>query len=340
MPKGVRLLHLPLTSHAVSALVWLHFVSDIVIAIAYVAIPITLLYFVRRRQDSPFNWMFLWFGLFTIGCAVNHAMEAWNAWQSNYLIASGVKVAIALASVASALLIVRLIPHASALPGSGRLEQLSRRLLHVQDEERRVIAKEVHDGIGQYMGALSLGLATLRGSIEENNSESKQILNDCQTLIADASREIRTLSYLLHPPMFEQMGLRPSLQWLIRGYTERSGIRVSLEMPPDFGRLKPEIELALLRLVQEALSNIHRHSGSPTAVVRLVRSPKEVVLELRDMGRGMRLRFLESTGCVGVGIPGMRERVRELNGRFVIDSAPDMGVTVRASLPVGVGPLI
>lgn len=338
MPEGVRLPHLPFTSYGASALVWLDFVSNIVIAVAYLAIPIALVYFVRRRQDSPFNWMFLWFGLFTIGCAVNHAMEVWNAWQSNYLIASGVKVVTALASVPSAFFIVRRIPHALALPGSGRLEQLSRRLLHAQDEERRVVAKEVHDGIGQYMGALSLGLATLRVAIKGNNSETKQILDDCQTLIADAAREIRTISYLLYPPMFEELGLKPSLQWLIRGYTERSGIRVSLEMPPDFGRLEPDIELALFRLVQEALSNIHRHSGSRTAVVRLVRGPKEVVLELRDVGRGMRLSFLESTGRVGIGIPAMRERVKDLNGRFAIDSAPGMGVTVRASLPVCVRP--
>lgn len=337
MPEGARLLHLPFTSHGVSALVWLHFVSDIVIAIAYVAIPIALVCFVRRRQDSPFNWMFLWFGLFTIGCAAIHAMEVSNTWRANYLIASGIKVLTALASVPAAFLTLRLIPQALAFSVSGR-EQVSLRLLHAQDEERRTVAREVHEGIGQYMGALSLGLATLRGSFEEINPESEQILDQCQSLVSDAAREIRTISYLLHPPMIEQLGLTSALQWLIRGYMEHSGIRVSLEMPPDFGRLKPDVELALFRLVQEALTNIHRHSGSRTAVVRLVRSPKEVVLELKDAGRGMRLSFLESTGRIGVGIPGMRERVKELNGRFAIDSSPDMGVTIRASIPVGVGP--
>lgn len=337
MLEGVRLLYLPFMSHGMSALVWLHVVSDIVITIAYAAIPIALVYFVRRREDSPFNWMFLWFGLFTIGCAAIHAMEVSNTWHANYLIASGVKVVTALASVPTAFLILRLIPQVLAFSVSGR-EQVSLRLLHAQDEERRTIAREVHEGIGQYIGALNLGLATLRGSIEEINPESEQILDQCQSLVGDAAREIRTVSYLLHPPMIEQLGLTSALQWLIRGYTEHSGIRVSLEMPPDFGRLKPEVELALFRLVQEALSNIHRHSGSRTAVVRLVRSPKEVVLELKDAGRGMRLSFLESTGRIGVGITGMRERVKELNGRFAIDSSPDMGVTIRASVPVGVGP--
>jgi signal transduction histidine kinase len=263
-------------------------------------------------------------------------MEVSNTWHANYLIASGIKVVTALASVPTAFLILRLIPEVLAFSASGR-EQVSLRLLRAQDEERRTVAREVHEGIGQYIGALNLGLATLRGSIEEINPESEQILDQCQSLVGDAAREIRTVSYLLHPPMIEQLGLTSALQWLVRGYTEHSGIRVSLEMPPDFGRLKPDIELALFRLVQEALSNIHRHSGSRTAVVRLVRSPKEVVLELKDAGRGMRLSFLESTGRIGVGIPGMRERVKELNGRFAIDSSPDMGVTIRASVPVGVG---
>jgi signal transduction histidine kinase len=337
MLEGLRPLYLPFMSHGMSALVWLHVVSDIVITIAYAAIPITLVYFVRRRQDNPFNWMFLWFGLFAIGCAATHAMEASNTWHANYLIVSGIKVLTALASVPTAFLILRLIPQLLAFSVSGR-EPVSLRLLHAQDEERRTVAREVHDGIGQYIGALNLGLATLRGSIEEINPESEQILDQCQSLIGDAAREIRTVSYLLHPPMIEQLGLTSALQWLVRGYTERSGIRMSLEMPPDFGRLKPDVELALFRLVQEALSNIHRHSGSRTAVVRLVRSPKEVVLELKDAGRGMRLSFLESTGRIGVGIPGMRERVKELNGRFAIDSSPEMGVTIRASVPVGVGP--
>ena len=137
--------------------------------------------------------------------------------------------------------------------------------------------------------------------------------------------------------MIEEMGLPFALQWLIKGYTERSGIRVSLEIPPGFSRLKPDAELAIFRLVQESLNNIHRHSGSRTAVVRLVRSSKDVVLEVKDAGRGMRLSFLESTGRVGVGIPGMRERVKALNGNFAIDSSPHMGVTIRAILPVGVG---
>lgn len=330
MPHGMCYLWQP-------SVLWLHVISDGLITVAYFAIPIALVYFVSRRRNVPFNWMFLCFGVFIVACGTTHAMEVWNVWHANYVIAGVIKAMTAITSAPTAFLLVRLIPQALALPSPEELEILSRRLLHVQDEERRRVAREVHDGIGQYMGALSLGIGTLRESIDDGNTESERILDECQALIADATREIRTVSYLLHPPMIEEMGLTSALRWLIKGYTERSGIRVSLEIPSDLGRLKPDIELALFRLVQEALSNIHRHSGSRTAVVRIVRSSDNVLLELRDEGRGMRLSFLQSSGHIGVGIPGMRERVKELNGSFVIESSPDMGVTIRATLPAGLG---
>ena len=145
--------------------VWLHVVSDTLITVAYLAISIALIYFVRRRRDVPFNWMLLCFGAFIVASGATHTMEVWNVWHANYVIAGGIKAVTALASISTAFLLVRLIPQALALPSPEQLEKMSRRLLHVQDEERRRVAREVHDGIGQYMAALSLGIGTLRASL-------------------------------------------------------------------------------------------------------------------------------------------------------------------------------
>lgn len=131
-----------------------------------------------------------------------------------------------------------------------------------------------------------------------------------------------------------EMGLKSALQWLVTGYRERSEISVSFETSPNFARLQPEIEMTLFRIAQESLSNVHRHSDSLSAVVRLLQRPDEVVLEVADRGKGMPSGPLEPMASVGVGIRGMQERVRELKGRFNLESSPNRGVTIRVALPV------
>lgn len=214
------------------------------------------------------------------------------------------------------------------------LLELSGKLLHAQDEERRRVAWDVHDGIGQYVAALSLVMGKLRTCIDETDLESREALLCGRQLIRAASREIRTVSYLLHPPMIDELGLKSALEWLVRGYRERSGIQVSLETSPCLTRLKREIEIALFRVAQESLSNVYRHSGSPTAVVRLVLDPDTVMLEVADQGKGLAPRSGRSKCRAGVGIPGMEERVKELRGRFNLESSPERGVTVQVTLPL------
>jgi signal transduction histidine kinase len=154
----------------------------------------------------------------------------------------------------------------------------------------------------------------------------------------DCIREVRTISYLLYPPMLEEMGLQTAIEWHIDGFTKRSGIQVDSEIQPDMGRLPRDIEVALFRIFQESLTNIHRHSGSPTAQVRLWLESGDVILEVQDHGKGAPPGVLESSGdslgTLGVGLRGMNERVRQLRGNLKLSSS-DKGMTVRARIPLG-----
>jgi PAS domain S-box-containing protein len=214
-----------------------------------------------------------------------------------------------------------------------QVERLSQQLLGAQEDERRSVAKEVHEGVGQYLGGLSLSLVKLRNRVQ-GDAECIRILDDCSALIHDAGREIRTISYLLRPPMIDEMGIKPALNWLVRGFKERSGIRVSLEMSPEIGRLNPEVELTVFRIVQEGLTNIHRHSQSETASIKLMRRSGNVVLEISDTGKGMSETRFDPNKRSGVGIASMKERAKKLNGSFEIQSHPNRGVTIRLSFPV------
>jgi PAS domain S-box-containing protein len=215
------------------------------------------------------------------------------------------------------------------------LRHLSGRLLHAQDEERRKVAREVHDGIGMYVSGLSLALGKMRTFLDENNPEHQKVVVECRDLVHAAAGEIRSISYLLHPPTMEDMGLGSALEWLVRGFSGRSGITISLQLATDIGRLKAETELAIFRVTQEALDNVYRHSGSSTAALRLFRESDQVVLEVADQGRGLPPHSVGSAPEFTVGISGMRERVQELGGKFSIDSVPGEGCTVRAALPLG-----
>lgn len=215
------------------------------------------------------------------------------------------------------------------------LRHLSGRLLQAQDEERRKLARELHDGVGSYISGLSLALGKIRTLLNEKNPEHRKVVTECRDLIQAAAGEIRAISYLLHPPTIEDIGLASALDWLVRGFSSRSSIGISLQLPPNLGRFKREIELTIFRVTQEALNNVYRHSGSSTAAVRLFQESNEIVLEIADCGRGLPPRGAGSEPDFTVGISGMRERVQELGGTFSIESIPGEGCTVRAALPLG-----
>jgi signal transduction histidine kinase len=215
------------------------------------------------------------------------------------------------------------------------VRDLTGHVLHLQDEERRRLARELHDGVGQSLAALSMNLSAI-GTDLERLAKTASKVGDSTALVSDMSKDIRTISYLLHPPLLDEVGLPPALRWYIEGFAERSKIAVDLALPDDFGRLPREAETAVFRIVQECLTNIHRHSGSPIANVRVVRSETEVQVEVRDQGKGMakdKISEIANSGAPGVGLRGMRERLNQLGGNLEIDSN-GTGTTVVARLPV------
>jgi signal transduction histidine kinase len=216
------------------------------------------------------------------------------------------------------------------------LLELTVRLFNLQDEERRRIARELHDGTAQNLFAISINLARLRQLDPAEQAEKRHLIDECQLLGDQSLQEIRTLSYLLHPPLLDQAGLVSALQWYVQGFSKRSGIYVDVTAQP-IGRLPSEIETALFRIVQEGLTNVRRHSGSETASIRLERRSNEIVLEIKDRGHGLSIEkrpdSLDLVPDLGVGIPGMRQRLRQLGGRLEISSNGD-GTAVAAIVPL------
>lgn len=217
-----------------------------------------------------------------------------------------------------------------------QLRRLSRRLLGLQDEERRRIARELHDSTGQNLVALATMLGRLRDLAPLDSKESRTLLSECEALLEQSIREVRTLSYVLHPRVLDEDGLEDAIRDYVEGFTKRSGIQVDLELSPRLGRLPRDVELAVFRVVQESLSNVQRHSGSQRAKIRIDRDPN-LILEVSDNGRGA---FgggrRDNDGPVlevGVGIPSMRERIRLVGGQLVIDSDSN-GTIVRVTMPL------
>jgi len=216
------------------------------------------------------------------------------------------------------------------------LRALSGRLLHLQDEERRRLARELHDSAGQLLAALSMNLTPLESESARNTASATHAIRQSLDLVNQLSRELRTISHLLHPPLLDEVGLSSALRLYLEGFTERSKIKVEFECPEDFGRLPQDLETAVFRVVQECLTNIHRHSGSPVAKVLLSRSDHQVHLKVEDQGRGIsaeKRKAMDTDGMPGVGIRGMRERIRQLGGTLEI-SSNGQGTVVVATLGV------
>ena len=219
------------------------------------------------------------------------------------------------------------------------LRELSARLMQLQDDERRRIARELHDSVGQTLAALGMNLSLVRNDIERL-SGIVSALNDSENLVREMSSEVRTISHLLHPPLLDEAGLCSAVRWYVDGFAQRSGIKVDLHLPEDFGRLPAEMETAIFRVIQESLTNIHRHSGSSVARIQLRQVGEQVAVEVSDKGKGIprdKLEEMSSTGTPGVGIRGMRERLRQLGGALEIESAK-AGTVVSVMLPLERGP--
>jgi len=221
---------------------------------------------------------------------------------------------------------------------AAQLEQLSVKLLTLQDEERRHLARELHDSAGQYLAGIQMNLSALLRPTSGLADPARARVSDSLDMAKLCTSEIRTISYLLHPPLLDETGLPSAITWYAEGFAERSGIRVDLQLPEDLGRLPSETETALFRVVQQSLANIHRHSGSTVAIIRIVIDSHAVSVEIRDEGRGfppeVLTGFHSGTRLLGVGMAGMRERIRNMGGRFDVRSS-DKGASIHVSLPIG-----
>jgi signal transduction histidine kinase len=218
---------------------------------------------------------------------------------------------------------------------TAEIQDLSRRLLLAQDDERRRISRELHDSTGQLLVTMKLKLAALASS--QNPAQRQVLIQSATAMVDEMTRQLRTMSYLLHPPLLDEAGLAPALKWYVEGFCRRSEIEVQLDMPADLERLPRDMELTIFRVVQESLTNVHRHSHSRTAEVKLKTDTDRVFLEIKDQGSGFSPSSRsgtknERTVPYGIGIRGMKERVQQFGGELRVESDPS-GTSLRALLP-------
>jgi signal transduction histidine kinase len=218
---------------------------------------------------------------------------------------------------------------------NSEIQDLSRRLLRVQDDERRRISRELHDSTGQLLVSLKLNLAVLANS--QSAVQKQALIEGASAMVDEMTRQLRTMSYLLHPPLLDEAGLGPALKWYVEGFCQRSEIAVQLDLPADVERLARDMELTIFRVVQESLTNVHRHSQSRTAQVKLKTDAACVFLEITDQGTGFPVSSRSGAtngGAVsyGIGIRGMRERIQQFDGELQVTSGPS-GTSLRAVLP-------
>jgi two-component system, NarL family, sensor kinase len=222
------------------------------------------------------------------------------------------------------------------LERTAELHNLSQRLLKVQDEERRKLARDLHDSTGQTLAALKISISFLAEKCGKDSS-TLSLVSDVVALADQAIEEIRTTSYLLHPPLLDEVGFSCAAEWFVEGFAKRSGIDVALDLATEGDRLPMTIEIALFRVLQESLTNVHRHSKAERARVSFRREDQAAILEIRDFGRGIPAERLvqlhETSAQTGVGLAGMRERLNELKGKLEIES-DNHGTSLRAIVPL------
>jgi PAS domain S-box-containing protein len=214
--------------------------------------------------------------------------------------------------------------------------ELAARFQRMQDDERKRIARELHDSVGQLLAAIGMNISIVQAQSHKLDSDGMRAVSENAMLVEQVSREIRTISHLLHPPLLDIAGLVSALRWYVDGFSERSKIKVHLDIPSDFGRLPDEVEIAIFRIVQECLTNIHRHSGSATASIAVFRENDRLTVQVQDQGKGIskeKQRDLLESGRAGIGFGGMRERLRQLDGTLEIQSEGN-GTTVIAKLKI------
>jgi len=326
-------------------LVWLHVISDSLITISYYFIPVALVYFVRKRKDLPFHWMFLMFGIFILGCGTTHLMEIWTLWHGTYRLAGVFKAVTAAASVATAIAFVPLIPRAMALPSPAQLQEANSELAaksqHIRalsayhvtrlEEERRHISREVHDESGQALIGIKLALQVLAQRLPKEQPELRTELDDLREQVNQATRRLKELGHRLRPATLDQLGLEGAVKQLAFEHEDRTGVTVVVEMDSPTPRLPQLVEITVYRVAQEALTNVAKHSQATEVSLSLLSTDSKLTLSIGDNGRG----FDSSVESNGLGLFGMQERADMLDGKLTITTKPNAGtvISLEVNLP-------
>jgi signal transduction histidine kinase len=382
-------------------LVGLHIVSDLLIALAYYSIPVTLIYFVRQRQDLPFNWIFLLFGAFIVACGSTHLMEIWTLWYPTYWLSGLLKAITAFVSVYTALALVPLVPKAIALPSPAqleaanrelqyqitqrqqaenalqlaneeletkvqkrtlelaqineelkneiaerkraeeiqlktqeRLQTLSGKLIEAQETERRSLARELHDEIGQALTAVKINLQTIQYS--SATAQTASPLQESISIVEVALQQVRSLSLDLRPSLLDDLGLIVALRWYVDRQTQRAGIIGEFIALPLETKLLPNLETTCFRIVQEALTNIVRHAKAQRVTIELWQQETHLHLDIWDDGIGFDVEAAREKATRGgsLGLLGMEERVSLVGGRIEIKSVHQQGTKIHAYFPL------
>jgi signal transduction histidine kinase len=360
--------------------------SDSLIALAYFSIPFTLVYFIRKRLDVPFNWIFVCFGLFILACGATHAMEVWTLWHASYWLSGGVKAITALASVPTAMLLIQLVPQGLALPSpealrleiaerarsqqaldeaknelelrvqdrtaelqktneelhaeivqrkqaqeelrqsEEELQSLAGRLITIQEDERKRIARDLHDDLSQRLALHCVDLDLLRQTLSPGSETAREL----QRLRSDADKlglGVRQISHNLHHPQLA-LGLLHGAGSFCREFSEQHGIMVELTHKGDLKSISEAVSIVLFRILQEALGNIAKHSGADRVTVFLSVEGDLTLLRVTDRGRGFDAESVQNEG--GLGLISMRERLRLVGGTMGVISSPGQGTKIEA----------
>lgn len=324
-------------------LIWLNVISDGLITLSYYFIPLALIYFIRKRKDVPFHWMFIMFGIFILGCGTTHFMEIWTLWHGTYRLSGLLKAITAAASVSTAVAFIPLIPRAMALPSPAELQSANSILAlrsqqlralsadHVMrlEEERRHISREVHDEAGQALVAIKLGLQVLAQRFPDDRPELGRELDNLRELVNQSVGHLKELGQRLRPPTLDQLGLGRAIEQLGLDHERRTGMTVLMDIDCALPRLTEPAEIALYRIAQEGFTNAAKHADAAQMWLKLSARDSGIEFSLRDDGRG----FDPNIAHKGFGLLGMQERAAMLGARVDILSKQDEGTTVTVAMP-------
>ncbi len=318
-------------------ILWTTVTSDFLIFGSYVAISAGLWYFVTKRRDIEFKALFILFGTFILACGMTHLLDVITVWYPAYWAAGSVKAITAVASVLTATVMFPLLPQALALPSPSQLRsanaelaELSAHLQTAREDERRAIARELHDELGSMLTALAMDLRRIQGKLKTQGNDIAGDLQSAISLLGSAVDVKRRVIEDLHPTVLEQFGLAPALRWLSETFAARSGLQATVALAQDL-ELGKEQSIDLYRVAQESLTNIAKHARATAFSIRLESNADQVTLWIKDNGSGADPNVLAR--ALTHGVRGMRQRVARWGGKLAISNSQGSGLLVTASIP-------